>query len=231
MGGRPPIKKLVKCEELLRLSYGQPRHGNKANPLDEVFYIILSRKTTARNFAAAYKALRSWCSSWQDLVDMPVPAIRRLIGGAGLGNQRAREIKYIAARLREDFGKVTMAPLKRLETREAEEYLLSLPGVGRKTARCVLMYSLARPVFPVDVHCFRVLSRMGIINFRPPIRAHEDEIQALIPEPLRYSLHVTLVALGRDACRPRNPECHRCPILSQCRHGQTTKCGKSARQG
>jgi len=82
------------------------------------------------------------------------------------------------------------------------------------------MYSLGHKVFPVDTHCFRVLNRLGLIHCEPPVRRHEDEIQGMIPENLRYSLHVTMVSLGREICLPQKPRCPDCPIFTFCDWGQ-----------
>ncbi len=209
------------CERRLRARYGQPRHGNKSDPLNELFYILLSRQTTPTNLQNAYCALRRRFPRRAQLGRASLSSIQASINGAGLGPTRAREIRDIARRTRQDFGRTTLAPLRRMSTGEAEQYLLSLPGVGKKTARCVLMYSLGRPSFPVDVHCFRVLNRLGLVSLSPPVRNHEEHLQAMVPEKLRYSLHVTLVALGRDLCRPRDPDCLRCRLVPHCQWGRS----------
>jgi endonuclease III len=204
------------CARILKRHYGLERHGNKSRPLDDLIYILLSRQTTEVNFKRAYLALRRGCRSWNRLLKTPTRAVFQMVGSAGFGRARAAEIKGIADRLYEDFGRVTLEPLRRMRTAAAERYLTSLPGVGKKTARCVLMYSLDRKVFPVDVHCFRVLNRIGAISCKEPIRRHEDEIQAKVPPQLRFALHVTLVSLGRDICHVVRPECNRCPIATIC---------------
>jgi endonuclease III len=214
---------LKRSERRLRRAYGRPRHGNKSNALDELIFILLSRQTDDRSFSAAYRRLRREVGSWKNLPRLSTARIRRLVEAAGLGNQRAREIKQIARRLDRDFGSVTLSALSGMSTDEAEEYLLGLPGIGKKSARCILMYSLARPAFPVDTHCFRILNRLGVIEANLPIRQHEDKIQRLIPPSLRYSLHVTLVALGRDLCHSRTPRCAPCPIRTDCAYYRRTR--------
>jgi endonuclease III len=208
------------CARRLKNHYGLSRHGNKRVAIDELIYILLSRQTSERNFKAAYRKLRSQYRTWDGLLKAPERDIFEAVRGAGFGRQRTTEIKAIAARLSEDFGKVTLAPLSRYSTRRAESYLTVLRGVGKKTARCVLMYALNRQVFPVDVHCFRVLNRLGLISLRGAVRNHEDRIQEIIPRGLRYTLHVTLVSLGRDVCHSTSPECARCPVLNICSHGK-----------
>jgi len=217
----------------LKLRYGLNRHGNKRAPVDDLFYILLSRQTTECNFKAAYKNIRKRWPSWNSLVKARTSEIYQHVAVAGFGRQRAAEMKAIACRLSRDFGKVTLAPLSRLSTIDAEEYLTSLPGVGKKSARCVLMYAFNRQVFPVDVHCFRALNRLGLISCAGPVRNHEDEIQRMVPPDLRFTLHVTLVSLGRDVCHAGKPECYRCVLRDLCPCGATSsgsRHGKGAAQ-
>jgi endonuclease III len=103
---------------------------------------------------------------------------------------------------------------------EAEAFLLSLPGVGKKVARCVLMYSLGRQVFPVDTHCWRIAQRLGWV--RPTQKDKHcaprdmDRLQSKIPPELRHSLHVNMISLGREICAPTSPRCDECPISAWC---------------
>ena len=78
-----------------------------------------------------------------------------------------------------------------------EAYLAALPGVGLKTARCVMMYSLDRAVFPVDTHCMRLFEHLGIIEGRMRFEYAQDPLQDMVPPRIRRSLHVNAVALGR----------------------------------
>jgi endonuclease III len=214
-------KLLPICVRRLKRVYGLPRHGNKDNPLEDLLYIILSRQTNFENFDVAYRQLKRKCvGGWDRLASLSSREIFQAIGVAGFGLQRTREIRAIAHALKREFGRVTLSPLKRMSSKRAEEFLKRLPGVGTKTARCVLMYSMRRRVFPVDIHCFRTLSRIGIVKYPPPIRNHHDKIQDLIPSRLRYTLHVTLVALGRDVCHARLPECERCPVAHACEYNR-----------
>lgn len=99
---------------------------------------------------------------------------------------------------------------------EAEAFLTSLPGVGPKVAKCVLMYSLDRKVLPVDVHVHRVARRLGFATKKRPDTS-QDLIEAEIPSNLRYGFHVNAVAHGRKVCKSE-PLCDRCPLVSICRY-------------
>jgi len=146
--------------------------------------------------------------------------IRRPIEFAGLGKQRAHKIACIIRKINRDFGRVTLSPIRSMSIEEAERYLTSLPGVGKKTARCILMYSFNRAVFPLDTHCARILERLGVEIPSGSLRRCEDIVQSVVPEQLRYSIHVTMISLGRSICLPRNPKCGACPLLQVCPTGK-----------
>ena len=147
---------------LLAREYGSPSHNNKNDPLDELVFIILSQMTTSPSFERVYSRLKASASRWEDVLDIPVRELKRTIKDAGLSNQKAPRLKAIFARLKRDFGSVSLDALRDMRDREAEDYLVSLPGVQRKTAKCVLMYSLGRLVLPVDTHVLRVARRLGL---------------------------------------------------------------------
>jgi endonuclease III len=215
-----PRRILFRAEKLLRQRFGQPRHGNKINPLSEVLYILLSLQTSQQNCQRSYRALRRAFPRWSLLAHASAHEISKLINFAGLGKQRSEKIVSIIKRIKSDNGRVSLSFLRRLDTQTAEKYLVSLPGIGKKTARCVLMYSLGREVFPLDTHCSRVLSRLGFNISEGSLRRCEDRIQDVIPPRLRHSLHVTMVSLGRHICRSSNPKCDRCPLQSLCITGR-----------
>jgi endonuclease III len=220
---------LYEVERVLRARFGQPRHGNKANPLHELFYILLSLQTTEVNCRRSYQALRKAFPRLSMLVQASVSQIRKAINFAGLGQQRARKIAVIARSIDRQYGRLSLAPLKRMSTEQAEAYLTSLSGIGKKTARCILMYSLNRPVFPLDTHCARILKRLGFHVPNGSLRKCEDEIQTLIPPAIRYSLHVTMISLGRRICTSRNPKCEFCPLQAICPIGQEITTLQSSR--
>jgi endonuclease-3 len=197
--------------------FGRPTLGNKRNPFNELLYIILSSRTPPSNYQATYRSLRRRFPRADDLAEANPDDVAEAIELGGLHNKKARAIVAIASELGRQFGRVTLAPLKRMETPEAERFLVSLPGVRTKTARCVLMYALDRPVFPVDRHCFRIAQRL---QWAPQgvdlTKRRADDLQSGVPEPLRRDLHVGMVLLGRRYCLPRDPLCRECPLLQFC---------------
>jgi endonuclease III len=205
---------------LLSHRYHDFDHDNRKNPLDELLFIICSRKTNEPNYASTYRALRRKFPRFESLAMAPRKEIAKVIAPGGLSNQKSIAISGIMDALTASFGKVTLSPLRSMSDEQCERFLISLPWVGKKTARCVMMYSLGRKVFPVDTHCWRVSRRLDWIRKTQPdgncSSRDMDRLQTRIPPFLRYSLHVNMVSLGRQVCTVHNPKCHRCPTCELC---------------
>jgi endonuclease III len=195
-------------------------HNNKKNPLDELLFIICSVRNNNRSYETVYKDLRRQYPRVGMLAETPAHYIANTINSGGLHNNKSMRIKTIIERTIERFGRPTLSPLKEMSDEECENFLTSLPGVGKKVARCVMMFSLGRAVFPVDTHCWRICQRLGWIS--PSRRdgtcsqADMDRLQAMIPPRLRFSLHVNMLSLGREICTPKKPSCEECPIKEYC---------------
>lgn len=210
-----------KITEVLVQRYGRQDLGNKRNPFNELLFIILSSKTPPHRYQEVYRNLRSEFPKADGLTTVRWEQVAGAIGRAGLQNRKAKAIVAIARHLKREFGRVTLAPLSKMPDREAEDFLVSLPEVSKKTARCVLTYALKREVFPVDSHCFRTCHRLHWLKTDTQLTDRRaDELQDGVPKHLRRDLHVGMVLLGRDHCTPRNPNCRECPILQFCPTGQ-----------
>lgn len=211
---------------ILSEQYGDHSHGNKTNPLNELLFIICSLQTNEALYRSTYVNLRMRFPTAQRLAEASESDIAAAIARGGLAHQKARTIRNLLSRLKSDFGEPSLAPLRAMEDAECEAYLTSLPGVGRKTARCVMMYSLGRDVFPVDSNCWRIGRRLGWVRpTRPDASCSPrdmDRMQAGIPAQLRFGLHVNLVSHGRACCRPAVPQCDTCLIRQYCRKGRAT---------
>lgn len=206
--------------EILVRAFGKPTLGNKKNPFNELLYIILSSKTPPDRYQEVYRKLRRVYKNADNLADALPEEIAKTISQGGLQNRKARAIASIAKKLKQEFGHVTLAPLKNMANKEAEIFLTSFPEVKKKTARCVLMYALDRPVFPVDTHCFRIAQRLGWFSKNELLTdKRADEFQNIVPEYLRKDLHVGLVLLGRLYCLPRKLRCNKCPLIKVCPSG------------
>jgi endonuclease III len=205
----------------LRRRYGYQTLGNKKNPLNELLYIVLSSKTPPGRYQETYGALKKRFPRADDLAPVRPKDIASVIVRGGLAQKRAKQISAIARELRAQFGRVTLSPLARMSDPEAGAFLERLPGVGVKVARCILLFALDRKVFPVDAHCFRIVSRVGWTRNGATLTdrlAHK--VQDGIPVDLRRQLHVSFVLLGREFCAPSSPRCSDCPIVTWCDTGK-----------
>ena len=207
--------KISRMVRILENTYGNPRHGNKMNPLSELIYIILSTRTQERSFQKAFLRLKRAFPSWDKITFRDRAKIRALLRSNGLARLKAEQIVSIIDRLRHEFGRATLSPLRCMSDWEAEGFLTQLPGVSLKIAKCVLMYSMDRQVLPVDVHVHRIARRLGFtVKNRPD--TSQQLIESAIPPRHRYSFHVNAIAHGRKLCTSRNPQCRNCPISGYC---------------
>lgn len=213
----------------LKNRYRDFNHYNRKDPLDELLFIICSTKTGEASYRSTFRSLKEAFPTHYQIAEAPAEYIARPIVSGGLSNQKAKAIRELLDIIVEKFGEPTLKPLRKMGVEEAEAFLVSLPGVGKKVARCVLMYSLGRQVFPVDTHCWRIARRLGWVS---PTQKDKhcaprdmDRLQSKIPPELRYSLHVNMISLGREICTPTASRCDECPISTRC-----PKIGVRARQ-
>jgi len=195
-----------------------PKRGHAAAlpPVDELVLTMLSQSTTDVNSWRGFQALRARFPSWDAVADAPVEEIETAIHACGLSQQKAPRIKATLQRLREEHGSITLDFLAELPPDEALAYLMSFHGVGRKTASCVLLFSLGMPVMPVDTHILRVARRLQLIPDDATADQAHDLLEALLPEEAYYDFHVNTIAHGRQTCTARHPACPRCPVLALC---------------
>jgi endonuclease-3 len=188
---------------------------------------VLSQNTNDRNRDVAYSRLRERFASWADVRDVPVADVEEAIRPGGLAPTKAGRIQEILRAIGDDdLSWIEDAPLE-----EARDYLQELPGVGRKTAACVLLFSYGRPDIPVDTHVYRVGSRLGL--FRPGASFEEahDEMLRLAAGASPYEAHVALIRHGRRTCTARAPRCRECPLLSLCPYGKQYVKGRTPAVG
>ena len=187
-----------------------------ADPLDELILTVLSQHTSDLNAERAFGALRGAYPSWQLVVDSPSPAVADVIRTGGLANTKAPRIQAILREVREREGAYTLHRLRTLADADARAYLMSLPGIGPKTAAVVLSFALGRDAMPVDTHVHRVTKRLGIIPSKASAERADRLLHDLIPDGLRTPLHVAFIRLGRQICKAPTPRCAACPLNDLC---------------
>jgi endonuclease-3 len=211
-------RRLRRILDKLRREYGRPLLRPHHKPIDELILTVLSQNTNDRNRDVAYDRLRERFSSWNAVRDAPVAAIEDAIRPGGLAPTKAVRIKQILEAIGDDdLAWLADAPLE-----EGRDYLTELPGVGRKTAACVLLFSFGRPDVPVDTHVYRVGSRLGLWPEKASFDAAHDEMLRLVADDGQeaYETHVLLIRHGRRTCSARSPACADCPLRRMCPEGR-----------
>jgi endonuclease-3 len=171
--------------------------------------------TTGPSYERVYDRLKAALPDWQLLLQTPLGDISALIVDAGLVAQRTIRLVTIAQTLARDFGTVALTPLAGMSDQDAFAYLTTLPGVGPKSAKCVLMYSLGREVLPVDTHTARLAFRLGLVA-TASASVTDRELEQIVPPPLRYDFHVNALSHGRQICRALRPQCGACVLARMC---------------
>jgi endonuclease III len=216
---RPSSRRVQTLRERLRELYGVPRNEPHGDPLHELVLTVLSQNTNDRNRDVAYGRLRERFASWEAVRDAPLAAVKEAIRPGGLAETKAPRIQAI---LREIGEPLDLHWLRETPREEAIAYLTALPGVGRKTAACVLLFSFDRPEVPVDVHVYRVGGRLGFFPPNAPHARAHDEMLVITPPGAAYELHMNLIRHGREVCRPR-PRCPECALRRMCPYWRATK--------
>lgn len=203
--------------EALGATYGKPRLGNPQKPLDDLIYIVVSNKTTPEMARQVYGEIRRRLPSWDDVLTARPRVLRSILRPAGLATVKSSQIRAALHRIRRDFGKCDLAGLRGRPEHETHDYLMSLPGVSDKVAKCVMMFTMDADVLPVDSHVHRIAKRLGW-TARRRLDQCQDELAALVPPRRRYAFHVDCIAHGREVCRPATPACEACCIRRYCEY-------------
>ena len=200
----------------LRKRYGElvpPRHSD---PLEELILTVLSQHTSDVNAERSFEGLRAAFPTWGALVRAPTRSVADAIRSGGLADTKAPRIQAILREVEARRGAFDLSFLAELSDDEARAELVSLPGVGPKTAAVVLSFSLGRDAMPVDTHVHRVTRRLGLVPPKTSAERADRLLHELVPEGLRTPLHVALIRLGREICKAPTPRCRICPLKDIC---------------
>jgi endonuclease-3 len=218
---KPPTRARVeRVRERLRLVYGIPLMAPHGHPIAELILTVLSQSTNDRNRDVAYLRLRERLPSWERVRDAPVSEVEEAIRPGGISKVKSRRIQAILEAITEDprdpSGGLSLDWLAQAPMGEARDYLLELPGVGRKTAACVLLFAYGRRDVPVDTHVSRVGMRLGLLRSGAPFEELHEQMLALTPPGQELELHVNLLRHGRRTCHARRPACGECTLARMC---------------
>jgi endonuclease-3 len=207
---------VTKVADALVQRYGRPRSDVYEPPLDALVRTVLSQHTSDRNSDRAFERLRAKFSRWDQVREAPLRAIESAVRCAGLWRQKARRIRAILRVVHRTYGRAGLRALNRLSNEEAARALRSLPGVGAKTAACVLLFGFRRDVFPVDTHIHRICRRLGWVPSRSTAEEAAELMQPLVPRGRSLELHIAMIRHGREICRARRPRCDECCVRVDC---------------
>jgi endonuclease III len=204
---------VVAIRDLLRATYGSVFWEPHESPLDELVLTVLSQSTNDRNRDVAYERLRERFPSWEAVRDAPVEEVEEAIRPGGISKVKSRRIQDILRALPEslDLSFLRDAPLD-----DARGLLTGLPGVGRKTAACVLLFSYGRREVPVDTHVGRVATRLALLREGAGSDEQHDELTRITPPGEELELHINLLRHGRRTCHARRPQCPDCVLRRRC---------------
>lgn len=208
-------RRLLAIRNRLRKAYGRPEPRPHGAPVDELVLTVLSQNTNDRNRDVAYHRLRARFAGWEQARQAGPAEIEDAIRPGGLAPTKSVRIERILDALdADDLAWLAAAPVE-----EGRDFLVSLPGVGRKTAACVLLFSYGLHDVPVDTHVHRVGVRLGLFGEKDSLEACHDELNRLTGPDDGYEVHMALIRHGRRTCTARNPSCRECPLLDLCRFG------------
>jgi endonuclease III len=176
------------------------------NPYQLLVAVTLSAQATDTGVNKATRGLFRAVRTPADMLALGEEALKEHIKTIGLFNTKAKNLIAMAQRLVENFGG---------EVPRSREALVTLPGVGRKTANVVLNCAFGHETFAVDTHIFRVGNRTGLARGKTPEHV-EAKLEKRVPAPFRLHAHHWLILHGRYVCKARLPECWRCPVVGLC---------------
>ena len=191
--------------------------GPRLDPVSELVLTILSQNTADTNSFRAFTALRARYVSWADVLAAPTDELVEVIRPGGLAPTKAPRIQHVLAEVHAATnGSWDLSFLGTQPLVEARDWLVSLTGIGRKTASIILLFGFGRPAVPVDTHVHRVATRLGMLPPRTPLDRAHDLLEEVLQSEEMYPFHVELIRHGRDTCRAPRPICGLCPLTDIC---------------
>ncbi|MGH2879615.1 MAG: endonuclease III domain-containing protein [Solirubrobacteraceae bacterium] len=227
----PARARVLRIRDRLRAVYGIPRMAPHGRPLDELVLTVLSQSTNDRNRDVAFLRLRDRFVragergersqiDYAAMLAAPVSEIEQAIRPGGISKVKSARIQAILAAIERSAhdpeDPLSLEWMRSAPIEQSREYLCALPGVGRKSAACVLLFSYGLRDIPVDTHVSRVGTRLRLLRAGAPFEQLHDQMLALTPPGAELELHVNLLRHGRRTCYARKPACSDCALARMC---------------
>lgn len=214
----------------LEKQYGPFVPKRSRDAVEELILTVLSQATNDKNRDRAFDSLNREFTSWDEILAAPVNKIESAIRAGGLAHNKSRAIKKILGEIKSRYGSFSLDFIGKMDIGEAVDLLTEFPGVGVKTAACVLVFSFHKPVIPVDTHVHRLAGRLGLVSAKASAEQTYRVLMEIVPEELRYPFHLQLIRHGREVCKSQRPKCAECVLREMCpRYESPTALGTSSR--
>jgi len=202
---------------LLR-TYGEHPLEPRREPMHELISTMLSHRTTHDNEETAYRRMRERFGSWEAIRDAPVEALSEAISTATFPEAKAPNIQKALTQIIAERGEASLEFLRDMPAEDGLAWLMTLPGVGIKTASLVLLFCFSKPLLPVDTHVHRVSQRLGLIGPKVSANAAHKLLLDLLPQDphILYNFHISMLRHGQRLCVWGTPHCERCPLRERC---------------
>lgn len=219
-----PSKETIKRRFLqLEDAYGSAKALHENSPtlagetvLDCLIATLLTQATNDNLAMKAFIALKKQYPHWESVAELSSEKLARIIGCAGLGQEKAKHILGLLKTLQQTFGELSLERLRTSSFEETRAFLMNLQGVGPKTAACVQAFALSQPSFPVDTHVHRILKRWNWIGQKTSPQQGQKIMEGCIPNEIQADFHVYLIHHGRTLCKATKPRCEDCKLSQEC---------------
>lgn len=209
-------KRTARIIAALESAHGRPAPSAPKDPLSELIFTILSQNTNDRNRDRAWASLWGRFGSWEEIERARRTSVEAAIRVGGLARTKSGVIQAVLRKVKSDNGSHDLENLRSLSMQEVESYLRTFKGIGLKTIRCVQIFSLGQPAFPVDTHIFRISKRLGLVPGNASPETAHAVMQELTPDKEVLPLHMNLIAHGRKVCKAVRPLCPECVLRRLC---------------
>jgi endonuclease-3 len=224
---RTPAQQAQAVYERLQAHYGPREWGPRQGPLEELIFTVLSQNTSDINTFRTFASLQKRFPTWKAVMKAAPGEVADAIKMGGLSQIKAPRIQAILRDIEEKRGDLDLGFLEGMPLEEARRWLIDLPGVGPKTAACVLLFSLGMPALPVDTHVHRVAKRLGLIGEKMPADKAHPALEALVRPDQVYDFHMDLIEHGRRVCHAQRPKCEACVLNDICPSSRTRADGST----